>query len=152
MVRKAFVSQIILRPNDDEVEFTCKANYPSLVPYPKCLLRASQGGISVDKIATRVFSQAILDKGSHTPYGGRPSLKVDFETLYAIILQRSVDISLLENKVEGFIKQAYNLKALSQIAASEHLLQETKREVVVLKGQIDIINATKVMDSTTKAS
>ena len=40
----------------------------------------------------------------------------------------------------------------TQIAASKHLLQETKQKVVDLKVQINIINATKVMDSATKAS
>jgi len=40
----------------------------------------------------------------------------------------------------------------SQVATSEHLLQEGEREVIDLQGQIDIFNATKVMDATTKAS
>ncbi|KAJ8426539.1 hypothetical protein Cgig2_002059 [Carnegiea gigantea] len=40
----------------------------------------------------------------------------------------------------------------SQVAASEHLLHEAKREVINLQGQIDILNATEVMDVATKAS
>ncbi|KAJ8438124.1 LOW QUALITY PROTEIN: hypothetical protein Cgig2_033003 [Carnegiea gigantea] len=40
----------------------------------------------------------------------------------------------------------------SQVTASEHLLQEAEREVIDLQGQIDILNATEVMDAATKAS
>ena len=38
------------------------------------------------------------------------------------------------------------------MAASEHLLQEAKREVIDLQGQIEVLNATKVMNVATKAS
>ncbi|KAJ8430512.1 LOW QUALITY PROTEIN: hypothetical protein Cgig2_014349 [Carnegiea gigantea] len=41
-----------------------------------------------------------------------PSLKGDFDSLYAIILQRGVDVTSLESKIEGLIKQAYDLKDL----------------------------------------
>ena len=33
-----------------------------------------------------------------------PSLKGDFDDLYAIIFQRGVDLTSLENKIEGLIK------------------------------------------------
>jgi len=55
----------------------------------------------VDKIAAWVFSQAILDKVSYTPCDGLPSLKGDFDILYVVIVQRGVDVSSLQNKVEG---------------------------------------------------
>ena len=38
------------------------------------------------------------------------------------------------------------------MAASEHLLQEAEREFIDLQGQIEVLNATEVMDVATKAS
>ncbi|KAJ8431389.1 hypothetical protein Cgig2_022614 [Carnegiea gigantea] len=96
------------------------------LPHP---LRAPQGVVFVfntDAVA-RVFGQAILDKVSRTPFDGLQSLKGDFNSFYATILQVGVDITPSENKVKGLIRQACGLK-------------------------IDIINATKVMDAATKAS
>ncbi|KAJ8428075.1 hypothetical protein Cgig2_006798 [Carnegiea gigantea] len=82
----------VCSPDDGEVE----ANAPSLVPHPQHPLRAPQGGISifnaitimkeVDKNAARVFGKAILDKVSRFPFYGLPSLKGDFDNLYATIL------------------------------------------------------------------
>ncbi|KAJ8450500.1 hypothetical protein Cgig2_002185 [Carnegiea gigantea] len=132
--------------DDAEVESIRRVNAPSLVPHPQCPLRAPQGGIfvfnaeviirQVDKNTARVFGEFILDKVCRTPFDGLPSLKGDFDSLYATILQRGVDVTPLESKV----------------AASEHLLQEAEREVIDLQGQIDILNATEVMDAATKAS
>ncbi|KAJ8422680.1 hypothetical protein Cgig2_000898 [Carnegiea gigantea] len=185
---------------------------------PKHPLRAPQGGISIfsaDAIIKEVFDKAILDKVSRIPFNGLSSLKGDFDSLYATILQRGVDVTLLESKVEGLIKQAcdfkdmqysyssrtsaeeqdshcmeashqlntegahYEVKATklkqvestreellkelqlledqkgdlsSQVAASEHLLSEIEQEIIDLQGQINKINATKMMDATTKAS
>ncbi|KAJ8430246.1 hypothetical protein Cgig2_009424 [Carnegiea gigantea] len=222
----------VCSPDDDEVESIRRVNEPSLAPCPQRPLRAPQGGISVfnveaairevDKNATRVFGKAILDKVCRTPFDGLPSLKSDFDILYVTILQRGVDVTSLESKVEGLIKQACDFKDLqqnysgrtsaeehdtyhmevqgkldkasrrlntegahyeaktaelkhvesrcqellkelhlleerqkdlsSQVAASEHLLQEAEQEVIDLQGQIDILNATEVMDAATKAS
>jgi len=85
-------------------------------------LRAPQGGISVfnadaiiqevDKNVARVFGKAILDKVSRTPFDELPSLKGDFDSLYAIILQRGVNVTPLDSKVEGLIKQACDFKDL----------------------------------------
>ncbi|KAJ8421805.1 hypothetical protein Cgig2_016543 [Carnegiea gigantea] len=206
--------------DDDEVESIRRVNAPSLVPRPQRPLRAPQGGISVfnvevvikevDKNAARVFSKAILDKVCRILFDGLPSLKGDFDSLYATILQRGVDVTLLESKVKGLIKQACDFKELQQsysgrTSAEEHdtcrmevqgkldeashqlntegahyeaktaelkhvesrhqellkelqLLEEqqkdlsSQREVIDLQGQIDILNATEVMDAATKAS
>ncbi|KAJ8438702.1 hypothetical protein Cgig2_011885 [Carnegiea gigantea] len=194
-------SKGVCSSNDDKVESICRAITPSL------RLRN----------VVWVFGKAILDKESRTPFDGIPSLKGDFDSLYATILQRGVDITPLESEVEGMWLQGlvakllrsntaekqdscrieaqsklneaswwlntegdhYEAKAAElkqvesrheellkelqlledqtkylsfKVAAREHLLQETEGEVIDLQGQIDIINATKVMDATTKAS
>ncbi|KAJ8444114.1 LOW QUALITY PROTEIN: hypothetical protein Cgig2_005795 [Carnegiea gigantea] len=102
-------SKGVCSPNDDEVESIRRANALSLIPRPQHHLRAPLGGTSVfnadtvinevDKNATRVFGKAILDKMSRTPFDGLPSLKGDFNSLYATIFQRGVDVTLLESKV-----------------------------------------------------
>ena len=40
----------------------------------------------------------------------------------------------------------------SQVATNNNLLQDIEQEVTTLQGQIDIINATEVMDVATKAT
>ncbi|KAJ8430393.1 hypothetical protein Cgig2_000225 [Carnegiea gigantea] len=152
-------SQGVCSPDDDDVESIRKINASSPVPHPQRPWRAPQGAIStfkadavikeVDKNTARVFGKAILDKVCRTPFDGLPSLKSDFDSLYATIIQRGVDVTPLKNKVKGSIKQTY---LSSHVAASEHLLQEAEREVIDLQGQIDILNATEVMDASTKAS
>ncbi|KAJ8447538.1 hypothetical protein Cgig2_031151 [Carnegiea gigantea] len=121
--------------DDDEVKSICRVNAPSLVPHPQSLLRAPQGGISVfnaeaiikevDKNVARVFVKAILDKVCRTPFDGLPSLKGDFDSLYATILQRGVDVTPLESTIEGLIKQACDFKGLQhsypgRASAEEH--------------------------------
>ncbi|KAJ8437552.1 hypothetical protein Cgig2_017905 [Carnegiea gigantea] len=68
----------------------------------------------VGKNATRLFDQVILEKVSCTPFDGLHSLKGDFDSLYATILQRGVDVTPLENKVEGLIRHVYDLKVLQK--------------------------------------
>ncbi|KAJ8445794.1 LOW QUALITY PROTEIN: hypothetical protein Cgig2_027875 [Carnegiea gigantea] len=216
-------------PDDDEVKSIRRVNAHSSVPHPQCPLKVPQGGISVfdadafikevDKNAVRVFH---TDKVCRTPFDGLPSLRGDFDSLYAAIFQRGVDVIPLESKVERLIRQACDFKDLqqsysgrisveehnncrmevqgkldeasrrlntegthyeakatelkhvgsrrqellkelqlledqhkelsSQVAASEHLLQEVEREVIDLQGQIEVLNATEVMDAATKAS
>jgi len=85
-------------------------------------LRAPQGGIfifntdavikEVDENAARVFGKAIFDKVSRTLFDGLPSLKGNFDSLYAIILQRGVNVTPLESKVEGLVKQVCDFKDL----------------------------------------
>ena len=65
-----------------------------------------------------MFDKAILDKVSRTPFDGLPSLKGNFDSLYATILQRGVDITPLESKVEGMIKQTCDFKDLQQSYSS----------------------------------
>ncbi|KAJ8422179.1 hypothetical protein Cgig2_015760 [Carnegiea gigantea] len=125
---------------------------------------------------------------SRTPFDQPPSPKGDFDSLYATILQRGVDVKGLVKqacKLDGAfhwlntegthykaktaelkqveLKREELLKELrlledqkkdlsSQVAVSEHLLQEAKQEVIDLQGQIDILNATEVIDAATKAS
>ncbi|KAJ8423973.1 hypothetical protein Cgig2_008748 [Carnegiea gigantea] len=225
-------SRSVCPPDDDEVESIRKVNAHSPVPCPQRPLKVPQGGISVfdadafikevDKNAARVLGKAILDKVCRTPFDKLPSLRGDFDSLYATILQRGVDVTPLESRVEGLIRQACDFKDLqqsysgrisaeehnncrmevqgkldeasrqvntegthyeakaaelkhvesrrqellkelqlledqqkelsSQVAASEHLLQEAEREVIDLQGQIEVLNATEVMDAATKAS
>ncbi|KAJ8423189.1 hypothetical protein Cgig2_023380 [Carnegiea gigantea] len=225
-------SRGVCPPDDDEVEFIRKVNAHSPVPCPQRPLKVPQGGISVfdadafikevDKNAARVLGKAILDKVCRTPFDRLPSLRGDLDSLYATILQRGVDVTPLESRVEGLIRQACDFKDLqqsysgrisaeehnncrmevqgkldeasrqvntegthyeakaaelkhvesrrqelmkelqlledqqkelsSQVAASEHLLQEAEREVIDLQGQIEVLNATEVMDAATKAS
>ncbi|KAJ8425658.1 hypothetical protein Cgig2_015326 [Carnegiea gigantea] len=225
-------SRGVCPPDDDEVESIRKVNAHSPVPRPQRPLKVPQGGISVfdadafikevDKNATRVLGKAIVDKVCRTPFDRLPSLRGDFDSLYATILQKGVDVTPLESRVEGLIRQACDFKDLqqsysgrisaeehnncrmevqgkldeasrqvntegthyeakaaelkhvesrrqellkelqlledqqkelsSQVAASEHLLQEAEREVIDLQGQIEVLNATEVMDAATKAS
>ncbi|KAJ8441461.1 hypothetical protein Cgig2_008722 [Carnegiea gigantea] len=225
-------SRGVCPPDDDVVEYIRKVNAHSPVPRPQRPLKVPQGGISVfdadafikevDKNAARVLGKAILDKVCRTPFDRLPSLRGDFDSLYATILQRGVDVTPLESRVEGLIRQACDFKDLqqsysgrisaeehnncrmevqgkldeasrqvniegthykakaaelkhvesrrqellkelqlledqqkelsSQVAASEHLLQEAEREVIDLQGQIEVLNATEVMDAATKAS
>ncbi|KAJ8430731.1 LOW QUALITY PROTEIN: hypothetical protein Cgig2_001304 [Carnegiea gigantea] len=89
----------------DDVESIHRANAPSLVPCSQYLLR-------VDKNAAWVFGKGILDKVSRTRFDGLPSLEGVFDILYATILQRGVDVTPLESKVKGLIKQACDFKDL----------------------------------------
>ena len=83
-------------PNNDEAKSAPKAYALSLEPYLQCLLRAPQGGVyifNVDVVVKQVnknvawdFSQATLNEVSRGPFYGLPSLKGDFDNLYAIIL------------------------------------------------------------------
>ena len=225
-------SQGVCSPDDDEVESNRRVNAHSSVPLPQRPLKAPEGEISVfnadafikevDRNAARVLGKAVLDKVCRTPFDGLPSLRGDFDSLYVTILQRGVDVTPLESKVEGLIRQACDFKDLqqsysgrlsakehdncrmevqgkldeasrrvntegthyeaktaelkhvesrrqellkelqlledqqkelsSQVTASEHLLQEAEREVIDLQGQIEVLNATEVMDAATKAS
>ena len=59
------------------------------------------------------------------PFDGLPSLKGDFYSLYATILQRGVDITPLESKIKGLIQQACDFNDLQQsysrwTSAEEH--------------------------------
>ncbi|KAJ8420384.1 hypothetical protein Cgig2_032975 [Carnegiea gigantea] len=95
----------------------------------------------VDKNAGQVFNQAILNKVSCTPFDGLHSVTGDFDSFYATILQRGIDITPLENKVEGLIRQACDLKV-----PQEGYYGHTTAD------QINIINATEMMDAAIKAS
>ncbi|KAJ8425372.1 LOW QUALITY PROTEIN: hypothetical protein Cgig2_003650 [Carnegiea gigantea] len=53
-------------------------------------------------------------------------------------------------KTKAYIKESF--EDLKNVSANEHSLQETEREVIDLQGQLDILNATEVMDAATKAS
>ncbi|KAJ8426961.1 hypothetical protein Cgig2_027685 [Carnegiea gigantea] len=91
------LSKGVCSPNNDEVESIHRTNAPS---------------VEVDKNAIQVFDKVILDNVFRTPFNGLPSIKGDFDNLYATILQSGVDATTLENKAEGLIKQAYDLKDL----------------------------------------
>ncbi|KAJ8439642.1 hypothetical protein Cgig2_021654 [Carnegiea gigantea] len=106
----------VCSPNDDEVDSIRRVNAPSLVPRPQCPLRAPQGGISVlnaNAIIKEVdenAAQPYLTRCVATPFDGLPSLKGDLVAFIATILQRGADVTPLESKVEGLIKQACDLK------------------------------------------
>ncbi|KAJ8424708.1 hypothetical protein Cgig2_025457 [Carnegiea gigantea] len=63
---------------------------------------------------------------SRAPFDGLPSLKGDFDSLYATILQRGVNVTPLESKVEGLIKQACKLDEASQRLNIEGIHYEAK--------------------------
>jgi len=70
-----------------------------------------------------VFGQAILDKVSHAHVDGLISSTGDLNSLYTIIVQKGVDVAPLENKVEGLINQACNIKLSKRAALVEQLLK-----------------------------
>jgi len=70
---------------------------------------------------------------------------------------RTAELKHIESRHQELLKELQLLEdqqkdLSSQVAASEHLFQETEREVIDLQGQINILNATEVMDAPTKAS
>ncbi|KAJ8439184.1 LOW QUALITY PROTEIN: hypothetical protein Cgig2_029722 [Carnegiea gigantea] len=132
---------------NDYVNFKEELAHTSLVPRPQCPLRAPQGGIfvfnanaiikEVDKNAAWVFDKAILDKLSRNPFDGLPSLKGNFDSLYATILQRGIDITPLESKVEGLIKQACDFKDLQQIYSDRTSTEEHNSCRMEVQGKLD---------------
>ncbi|KAJ8442617.1 hypothetical protein Cgig2_008393 [Carnegiea gigantea] len=136
-------SKCICSPNDDKVESIHRANAPSLV-------------------------KAILDKVSRTPFDGLPSLKGDFDSLYATIIQRGVNVTLLQSRVKGTYNRAPSVEHLlknkiavawrcGKLDKASHRLNikgnhyETKA-AELKQGHIDIINTTEVVDVATKVS
>ncbi|KAJ8437247.1 hypothetical protein Cgig2_004640 [Carnegiea gigantea] len=72
-----------------------------------------------------------------------PSLKGDFNSFCAINFQRGINVNPLEKNQKKDLS--------SQVTASDHLPQETNCEVFDLQSQIDITNATEIIDPSTKA-
>ncbi|KAJ8427782.1 hypothetical protein Cgig2_021413 [Carnegiea gigantea] len=128
--------------DDEEVESIRRFNAPSLVPCPQCPLRAPQGGISVfnandfimaaDKNAAQAFGKAILDKVSHTPFDGLPSLKP-----LCHYLQRGGDVTPLESKVQGLIKQACDFTELQQSYPSRAFAKVHDSCPMEVQGKLD---------------
>jgi len=58
----------------------------------------------MDKSVARVFSQAILDKASHTPFDGLPLFKVRSMVIMSSIFKQVLMSTALENEGEGLIK------------------------------------------------
>ncbi|KAJ8423785.1 hypothetical protein Cgig2_018444 [Carnegiea gigantea] len=73
----------------------------------------------------------------HTPFDGLPSLKGDFDSLYATILQRGIDITPLETKVEGLIKQACDFKDLQQSYFGRTSAEERDTCRLEVQGMLD---------------
>ncbi|KAJ8424223.1 hypothetical protein Cgig2_011634 [Carnegiea gigantea] len=178
--------------DDDVVESICRVNAPALVPRPQCPLRAPQGGISVfntnavikevDKNDARVFSKAILDKVSRTPFDGLPSLKgVDIIPLKSksyfgqtsaekhdssrVEVQGKLDETSHQLNTEGAHYQAkmVELKRAWELLKELQFLEDQKKDLSsqVVGGEhllqeaerkIGMLNATKVMDAAPKAS
>jgi len=91
----------------------------------------------VDKNAARVFGEAILDKVCRNPFDGLPSLKGDFDSLYATIVQRGVDVTPLESKVEGLIKQTGDFKDLQQSYPGRTSTEEHDSCRMEVRGKLD---------------
>ncbi|KAJ8430854.1 hypothetical protein Cgig2_003784 [Carnegiea gigantea] len=94
----------------------------------------------------RIPSFGKLDKTSH-----------QLNTEGAHYEAKTAELKHVESRHQELLKELQLLEDQqkdlnSQVAASEHLLQEAEREVIDLQGQIDILNATEVMDAATKAS
>ena len=66
-----------------------------------------------------------------------PSLKGDFDSLYFIILQKGVDITPLENKVEELIKQACDLKDLQESYSDRMTTEEQDSYRIEVRGKLD---------------
>ena len=81
-----------------------------------------------------MFGKATLNKVSRTPFDGLPSLKGDFDILYATTLQIGVDVTPLESKVEGLIKQACDFKDLQQSYSSRTYVEEHDSYHVEVQG------------------
>ncbi|KAJ8432327.1 LOW QUALITY PROTEIN: hypothetical protein Cgig2_032334 [Carnegiea gigantea] len=124
-------SKGVCPPNDDEVESIRRANAPSLVPRLQRLLRAPQGGISVFNAA------AVIKEVSCTPFDGLSSLKGNFNSLYAIILHRGVDVTPLESKAEGLIKQACDFKDLQLSYSDRTSTEEHDSYRMEVQGKLD---------------
>jgi len=60
---------------------------------------------------------------SHAHVDGLTSFIGDLNSLYTIIVQRGVDVAPLENKVEGLINEACNIKLSRRAALVEELLK-----------------------------
>ncbi|KAJ8429010.1 LOW QUALITY PROTEIN: hypothetical protein Cgig2_012708 [Carnegiea gigantea] len=90
----------------------------------------------VDENVAQMIGQAIV---SCTALDGLHTVDGDFNSLYAFILQKGLDITPLKNKAEGLIK-IYRRATLVKRLLKNKLCH------------IDIINATKVMDTATKGS
>ena len=91
----------------------------------------------VDKNAARVFGKAILNKVCHTPFDVLASRKGDFDSLYANILQRGVEVTPFESKVEGLIKQACDFKDLQQSYSGRTSAEEYDTCHMEVQGKLD---------------
>ncbi|KAJ8432489.1 hypothetical protein Cgig2_003566 [Carnegiea gigantea] len=97
----------------------------------KALQQTSSGRTSVEEHdSCRIEVQRKLDEASHRQNIGGAHYEVKAGLLK--------ELQLLEDQKKDLS---------SQVAASKHFLQEAERE-----GQVNILNATKVMDAATKAS
>ncbi|KAJ8424463.1 hypothetical protein Cgig2_009780 [Carnegiea gigantea] len=79
--------------------------FESIVPLPYDKLPIGVGEPSIEKVI-------------ELPSEG------DFDSLYATILQRGVDVTPIESKVEGLIKQACDFKDLTQSYSSQTFAEE----------------------------
>ena len=85
----------------------------------------------------RVLDKAILDKVCCTPFDGLPSLRGDFDSLYATILQRGVHVTPLESKVEGLIRQACDFKDVQQSYSGRISTEEHNNCRMEVQGKLD---------------
>ena len=84
-----------------------------------------------------MFGKAILDKLCRTPFDGLPSLRGDFDSLYATLIQRGVDVTPLESKIEGLIKQACDFKDLQQSYSGRTSAEEYDTCHMEVQGKLD---------------
>ena len=71
-------------------------SYPLRAPQVHALFVNVDRAIKeVHKNVAHAFDQAILNKVSRTPFDGLHSVKGDFDSFYATILQRGIDVTPL---------------------------------------------------------
>ncbi|KAJ8435728.1 hypothetical protein Cgig2_017707 [Carnegiea gigantea] len=134
-------------PKNDEAKSTPKAHALLLVPYPLHSLRARQEDVSifnvdvviedVNKNVSQAFGPAILNKVSGTPFDGLPSFKGDIQQSFTLIVQREIDITPLESKVERLVKQACDLKDLQQNYSGQTTTEEQDSCHIEVQGKLD---------------
>ncbi|KAJ8424946.1 LOW QUALITY PROTEIN: hypothetical protein Cgig2_002571 [Carnegiea gigantea] len=130
-------------PNNDEVKSICRAHAPSLVPRPQHPLRAPQGGIFIfnaDAVIKEVDKNVVRIFGVSTPIDGLHSLKGDFDSLYATILQIGVEVTTLKSKKD----------LNSQVWPASICFKKLSGKLLTCR--IDITSATEMTDVAIKAT
>lgn len=116
-----------------------------------CDLKDLQESYS-DRMTTEVRDSHLIEVGSKLDEASRQldAESTRYETLKIELEQVKLRREMLLKELQSLDDQKKDLDC--QLVASEDLLGEADRAVIDLKGQIDILNATEVIDPATKAS